>query len=108
VAAKSGQFTTRGAGKGQFLRGNRGNLTKERRVRKISSPGGIFFCLIYAIKGDSELGTSARGSVASVLPSLPINYQGVQHDRGPTGILELHKGVERNQLGKRSIESGIS
>jgi len=38
VAAKSGQFTADEMEKGQFLRGNRRNLTGEGVVRKISSP----------------------------------------------------------------------
>jgi len=41
VAAKSGQFTAGEAGKGQFVRGNRRNLAKEKVVRYILSPRRI-------------------------------------------------------------------
>jgi len=70
VAAKPEQFTVCAAGKGQFLRRNRGNLAKEIFVRRISTPDRVAgvsqLCNDYRANG---LGISAEGSVALVLAS---------------------------------------
>jgi len=62
VAAKSGQFKAGEAGKRQFLRGNLENLTKERIVRKISSPGGLASVPYLCNDEASGLGASAKGT----------------------------------------------
>jgi len=57
--------------------------------------------------GENGLGTSAYGSVTPVLASgLPFHYQGIQHDKGPTGGLELRerdRGSERTQISQKGL-----
>jgi len=65
-------------------------------VREISSPRRVASVSNLCNGGASWQGTWVTGSVAPVLASEAARYfREVQHDRGPTGSLELHgkKGI---------------
>jgi len=95
-AAKSGQFTADEMGKGQFPSTNRRNLAGEGVVRKISSLKRIVSVPNLCNGRGQWAGTWINGIVALVLVNLPVHFQEVQHDQGPTGNLRLH-GRRGNQ-----------
>jgi len=88
VAAKSRQFTADKTGKGQFLRGNQRNLAGEGVVRKNSSPQRV--ASVSNLCNNRRQKHGQRGVLLRFWQaSLPIYFREIQHDRGPTGSLEL-------------------
>jgi len=63
---------------------------------------------MFAIVGASREGTWVKGSVASRQASLPVHFREIQHDRGPTGTLELHgrRGSRRDPKYPRRVLVG--
>jgi len=92
VAAKSGQFTANETGKGQFLRENRRNLEEEGVVRKVSSPKRVASVSNLCNGRGQWAGNMGKGKCLLRFwrASLPVHFLKVQHNRRPTGSLELH------------------
>jgi len=88
VAAKSRQFTADKTGKGQFYRRN---LAGEGVVRKSSSPQRVASVFILCNSRSQGAGNMGNGECCSGLGKRVCPFREVQHDRGPTGSLELHE-----------------